>query len=110
MVITSIGRSVKRNRRLHDGGIPLTKEPRSSAGGERIGRENREIVDDLSSRIFKAVLRATARGIRELEVHCIDDTLFLQGRCLNYYTKQVAQQAAMNLLDGQRLQNDIRVL
>jgi hypothetical protein len=39
----------------------------------------------------------------------LDGAVLLQGQCATYYTKQLAQHAALGILDDERLENDIEV-
>ncbi len=50
-----------------------------------------------------------AGRIRDLSVRFSGQTLLLEGRCATYYTKQLAQHAALALLDDEQLENAIVV-
>jgi hypothetical protein len=47
--------------------------------------------------------------VRNLAVRVIDDTVLLEGQCATYYTKQLAQHAAMGVLQNEHLENAIIV-
>ena len=47
--------------------------------------------------------------VRGLSVTVLDDTVMLEGRCATYYTKQLAQHAALGILDDEHLENLIVV-
>jgi hypothetical protein len=47
--------------------------------------------------------------VRSLTVRITDDSVELTGTCRTYYTKQMAQHAAMGVLDYQQLVNNINV-
>ena len=47
--------------------------------------------------------------VRGLVVRAQGDTIVLEGRCATYYTKQLAQHAAMSIPGGDRLINSIEV-
>jgi hypothetical protein len=48
--------------------------------------------------------------VRNLVVRAIGDTVLLEGQCSTYYTKQLAQHAAMGVLEeGEHLENAIIV-
>src|SRR5690606_15225940 len=47
--------------------------------------------------------------IRQLRVSASEKFVILSGSCNSYHTKQLAQHVAMELLQGQRLINDIAV-
>lgn len=48
--------------------------------------------------------------IRDLEVRVDeDDTILLSGSCSTYYSKQLAQHAAMGVIEDEHLENNIEV-
>jgi osmotically-inducible protein OsmY len=47
--------------------------------------------------------------IRNLNVRTVADLVILEGQCATYYTKQLAQHAAMGILDDEQLENAIEV-
>jgi hypothetical protein len=47
--------------------------------------------------------------IRELSVRILERTVVLEGQCATYYTKQLAQHAALGILDDEQLENAIEV-
>ena len=47
--------------------------------------------------------------VRDLAVRIIGNTIVLEGKCATYYTKQLAQHAALGVLDDEQLDNDIVV-
>jgi osmotically-inducible protein OsmY len=61
------------------------------------------------TRIKRAIRRKTGGGVSELKVELDCNSLVLRGRCSSFYHKQVAQHAAMTLLDGESLVNEIEV-
>lgn len=92
---------VKRTRRDHES---TRKEVLALGTAGRLDRTG-----ELIGRIFKAIHRATSQGVRELKVAWDDDQLVLSGHCRTFYTKQIAQKAAMKLLGDTMLRNDIHV-
>jgi len=54
----------------------------------------------LAQRIQTAVRRSTCGGIRQLDVQVEGELVVLHGRCGTYYCKQLAQHAAMNLIES----------
>ena len=48
--------------------------------------------------------------IRNLKVRAGTDFVVLEGQCSTYYTKQLAQHAAMGILEDEQLENAIVVL
>jgi hypothetical protein len=47
--------------------------------------------------------------VRELAVRILDRTVVLEGQCATYYTKQLAQHAALGILEEEHLENAIEV-
>jgi hypothetical protein len=47
--------------------------------------------------------------VRNLVVRAYDDTVVLEGQCATYYTKQLAQHAALGILEDEHLENAIVV-
>ncbi len=47
--------------------------------------------------------------VRNLKVSVQSDTLLLEGTCSTYYTKQLAQHAALGILEDEHLENAIVV-
>lgn len=60
--------------------------------------------------ITRMVKRETNLGVQELNVFVEDGKFVLEGHCMTFYTKQLAQQAAMSLLGVTELVNRIRVI
>lgn len=63
----------------------------------------------LAARIARVVERRTSRTIHNLRVEVRRDGVFLDGQCDCFYSKQLAQQAAMGLADDKQLTNRIKV-
>ena len=83
---------------------PLLSEP----AGSREPREEARS-DRLAMRIARVVRRRTAGSVLNLRVEVRRDGVFLDGQCDTFYTKQLAQQAAMDLADEKPLLNRIEV-
>lgn len=66
--------------------------------------------DRLAARIARVVKRRTAGSVQNLRVEVRRDGVFLDGQCASFYTKQLAQQAAMGLADEKQLTNRIEVV
>lgn len=47
--------------------------------------------------------------VRELHVRVFKNVVVLEGRCATYYTKQLAQHAAMGIIEDEHLENAIVV-
>lgn len=65
--------------------------------------------EKLAARIERHVRRKTNDKVRELRVEISRDGVVLRGRCGTYYCKQLAQHAAMSLLEDAVLLNQIEV-
>jgi hypothetical protein len=76
----------------------LASPPRLSAEAEK-----------LAARIERAVRRGTNDKVRELRVEVVEEGIVLSGRCGTYYCKQLAQHAAMSLVQNEALINRIEV-
>jgi hypothetical protein len=63
----------------------------------------------LALRIHRSILRLAPGWIRDLKVEIRRGTIMLEGQCGSYYCKQLAQHAAMELAEGQQVDNRIEV-
>jgi BON domain-containing protein len=63
----------------------------------------------LAAKIEQAVWHATAAAVKDLCVELRDGDVILTGRCLTYYTKQIAQHATMGTAVGWNVVNQITV-
>jgi hypothetical protein len=68
------------------------------------------VVERLAATIEHVVWRATGAAVRDLRVEIRQEQVILTGRCRTYYTKQVAQHAAMQTAGGWDLLNLIDVV
>ena len=66
-------------------------------------------VAELTATIERRIQRQTASRIHDLEVEVGRTSIVLRGRCLTFYTKQLAGHAAMGVLEGETLSNQIEV-
>ena len=71
--------------------------------------ETLEEAEELAASIERAVQCETGRGITDLTVEVGPHGVRLNGHCDTYYTKQLAQHAAMRIRGGDRLVNCIEV-
>ncbi len=71
--------------------------------------ETRFDAECLAAKIEQVVWHATAAGVKSLAVELCDGEVILTGRCRTYYTKQIAQHAAMGAADGWSVVNRIVV-
>lgn len=65
--------------------------------------------EQLAARILERIEGRLPCRIRQLTVFASDNTVVLSGQCCTYYTKQIAQHAAMGALEYERLINNIDV-
>jgi hypothetical protein len=63
----------------------------------------------LAARIERVVKRRTSGSIVGLTVEIRRDGVHLGGRCATFYSKQLAQQAAMGVAEDEPLTNEIEV-
>ena len=66
-------------------------------------------VDELVANIKRLIRRETYRGVQEMRVTLENGKVVLSGHCRTFYTKQLAQQAAMKIIGADELVNEIRV-
>ena len=71
--------------------------------------ETLDEAEKLAASIERAVQRETGRGVADLTVEVGPQGVLLKGRCTTFYTKQLAQHAAMGISGGDRLINGIEV-
>ena len=71
--------------------------------------ETLEEAEELAVSIERAVQHETGRAVADLTVEVGPQGVRLKGRCDTYYTKQLAQHAAMRIPGGDRLVNSIEV-
>lgn len=64
----------------------------------------------LTAKIEQAVWHATAASVKNLRVELQNGEVILTGRCRTYYTKQIAQHAAMGSAVGWSVVNQIDVI
>ncbi len=65
--------------------------------------------EQLIRRILHRIESRLPGRVRQLAVHASENAIVLSGFCSTYYTKQVAQHAAMGALEYERLINNIDV-
>jgi BON domain len=71
-------------------------------------------VQAVADRVLEAAVRqrieTRLRGrVQELHVRVVENVVYLEGRCATYYTKQLAQHAAMGIIEDEHLENLIVV-
>jgi len=90
--------------RLSPAGTFVTEEIAAAEADARIER-HRQLAIAIRQRIES---RLVGR-IRELSVRITGDTVVLEGKCSTYYSKQLAQHAALGALEDEHLENAILV-
>ena len=92
--------------------VEFDEEPTGDPAAEVCPKE----LDDRDARhraleiaIQQRIESRLAGRIRNLIVRAFDGVVFLEGECATYYTKQLAQHAAMGILDDEHLENAIAV-
>ena len=65
--------------------------------------------EKMATRIERLIRRQTNDKVRDLRVLVLDEGVTLKGRCGTFYSKQLAQHAAMELSESPILANDIEV-
>lgn len=104
--------------------LPPSSQPfgwrRASSANPQAFYQGREEMNDVVSDPYRAaaglseVIRSRIRQrlgdrVHELCVAVEDNQVILNGRCATYYTKQLAQHAALGVLNDEQLENRIEV-
>jgi hypothetical protein len=76
-----------------------------SSGPDDRGARRRQLPVVIRKRIESRL----AGRVRNLAVRIVGDTVVLEGQCATFYTKQLAQHAALGILDDEHLENAIAV-
>lgn len=69
------------------------------------GEHRRQLAIAIRQRIESRL----AGRVRDLAVRIVGDTVVIEGRCSTYYSKQLAQHAALGVLENEQLENAIVV-
>ncbi|HEV3006884.1 MAG TPA: BON domain-containing protein [Pirellulales bacterium] len=89
---------------------PPTGEPASLPSIQPSAcRRSASRAEKLAARIARVVERRTSGSIVGLTVEIRRDGVHLGGRCATFYSKQLAQQAAMGVAEDEPLSNEIEV-
>jgi hypothetical protein len=100
-VVSEVEEPIAEVRLSQGGTFTAATAPQSIDRSER----NRQLAIAIRQRIES---RLSGR-IRELSVRILDRTVVLEGQCATYYTKQLAQHAALGILEDEQLENAIEV-
>jgi hypothetical protein len=65
--------------------------------------------DLLASKVRQRIQSRLGERIRRLQVSCAGEKVVLRGECATYYSKQLAQVAALGVLEDETLDNAIVV-
>lgn len=80
-----------------------------SAALKTLPQDRSEQHEQLAVSILKRIQARLPGRVRRLTVYVTDSAVVLAGKCSTYYTKQLAQHAAMGVLEDERLINNIEV-
>jgi hypothetical protein len=86
---------------LSPGGFETAQSPAAGYGTER----HRNLAVVIRQRIESRL----GGRVRDLAIRFQGDTIVLEGRCATFYTKQLAQHAALGVLEEEQLDNAIIV-
>jgi len=81
--------------------IGMTKKDDSMMEPRSLSLGRSQSTTELAERLEGYIEQKASGRIRDLHVVCSDDTIILQGRSRTYHAKQLAQQAVLDLTDGQ---------
>jgi hypothetical protein len=81
----------------------MTKQIAPISQPRSLGLGRSQCTKDLAERLEGYIALKSSGRIRDLHVVCSDDMIILQGRSRTYHAKQLAQQAVLDLTDGQTL-------
>jgi osmotically-inducible protein OsmY len=76
---------------------------------ERMAGHQRRDPAELSETIKQRICARTSERVRDLEVICESGHVVIRGRCATFYTKQLAQHAAMGVIEDETVVNEISV-
>ena len=88
----------------HLGHVELSAQPSRLPAAGRSAASRR-----LADTVRREILERTGGKIHDLRVEVRDTEVRLHGRCSTFYCKQLAQHAAMALIAGGTLVNEIEV-
>jgi hypothetical protein len=89
--------------------VVLASSGAISTGGQSLSAPRVERYRQLAIAIRQRIESRLAGRVRDLAVRISGDAIVLEGRCATYYSKQLAQHAALGVLDGEHLENAIVV-
>ena len=83
--------------------MTMTQKDESMKTSPPLELEWSQGTSDLAERLEGYIEQRASGRIRDLHVVCSGDGIILQGRSRTYHAKQLAQQAVLDLTDGQTL-------
>jgi hypothetical protein len=89
----------------HDASSPPPKPIAANGTGYTTDRRRQ-----LPAAIRQRIQSRLAGRVRNLAVRLLGDTVVLEGQCSTFYTKQLAQHAALGILEDEHLENAIVVV
>ncbi|MFO0791988.1 MAG: BON domain-containing protein [Pirellulales bacterium] len=94
--------------RLYEEPAPAESVNANAASGEALSHfaRRRQL---LESAVDERIRTRLGQRVRNLHVRVEDDVVLIEGECATYYTKQLAQHAAMGVLEDEHLENAIVV-
>ena len=92
-----------------DGTTARSDDPAKIVDPFDLHRQSALTRDELAARIKQRIRMQTSDRILELAVVVGDERVELHGRCATFYTKQLAQHAAMGVLEDEVVVNSIEV-
>ena len=81
----------------------------SPQGAEQLALAGDDPDARLAAEIMSRIHSRLPGRVRRLTICIAEDTVVLAGHCNTFYTKQMAQQVAMGVLEFQRIVNNISV-
>ena len=84
--------------------------PTASHEGPRARPTSAPSTLSLPARIRERIEKRLGERIRDLNVAISGEKIVLEGRCATYYLKQLAQHAALGVIEDENLENEIKVV
>jgi hypothetical protein len=89
--------------------LSQTKPKRHSRGEIKQSQEDL-LLKEYASTITRIIVKKTFASVQSLKVDLEPNRVILTGFCDSYYTKQLAQQAVMDIVIDMEIVNDIVVI
>jgi osmotically-inducible protein OsmY len=95
-------------RLLDESALRSSDSEKVPASGDNLSRRGSSCMQ-LEIAIRQRIEGRLQRRVRNLNVRAYENLVVLEGQCTTYYTKQLAQHAAMGILEDEQLENAIVV-